>query len=117
MPIHPPGTIENGLDPEAYKGMVDPLTLPQVASSANKEEKGEKKIDISEIIGIPDFDVSSRPPRLLAYRQSTALREPDLACEGVESRAGCTGWNAGLRDRASKIWRVKTNGRKRLDVF
>ena len=59
MPIHPPGTIENGLDEEACKGVVDPLTLPQVTAPASREGKEEeRKIDISEIIGIPDFDVS-----------------------------------------------------------
>lgn len=58
MPIHPPGTIENGLDEEACMGLVDPMTLPEVAAPAVKEDKGERKIDISEIIGIPDFDVS-----------------------------------------------------------
>jgi L-lactate dehydrogenase (cytochrome) len=66
-PHHPPGTIENGLDESAYKGMVDPATLPEVAApktvskrskKANEEEEEEeRKIDLSEIIGLPDFDV------------------------------------------------------------
>jgi len=58
MPIHPPGTIENGLDPEKCLGNVDPLTMPQAVSpAAAGEKKEERKIELSEIIGIPDFDV------------------------------------------------------------
>jgi hypothetical protein len=38
--------------------MVDPATLPDVLpSSSKKEEEGERKIELSEIIGLPDFDV------------------------------------------------------------
>jgi len=38
--------------------MVDPATLPDILPSpAKKEEEGERKIDLSEIIGLPDFDV------------------------------------------------------------
>ena len=58
MPIHPPGTIENGLDPERCLGNVDPLTMPKVVSPVVKGDKEEeRKIELSEIIGIPDFDV------------------------------------------------------------
>jgi len=40
-------------------GMVDPATLPEMlpAPSAKNEAEGERKIDLSEIIGLPDFDV------------------------------------------------------------
>lgn len=58
MPLHPPGTIENGLDKEAFMGLVDPITLPQVVSKVESEEKVEKRIDLAEIIGLPDFEVS-----------------------------------------------------------
>jgi hypothetical protein len=37
--------------------MVDPATLPDVLPSFKKEEEGERKIELSEIIGLPDFDV------------------------------------------------------------
>jgi len=38
--------------------MVDPATLPDILpSSPKKEEEGERKIELSEIIGLPDFDV------------------------------------------------------------
>ena len=61
QPIHPPGTIENGLDPSACLGTVDPATLPQVLSKTVAGEKEEGKIDLAEIIGLPDFDVSCQP--------------------------------------------------------
>jgi len=40
-------------------GMVDPATLPEMlpAPTAKNEAEGERKIDLSEIIGLPDFDV------------------------------------------------------------
>lgn len=63
MPLHPPGTIENGLDEEAYLGMIDPNTLPEVASKAASGEKVERRIDLGEIIGLPDFDVSPICPQ------------------------------------------------------
>jgi hypothetical protein len=38
--------------------MVDPATLPDVLPASYKKEKeGERKIELSEIIGLPDFDV------------------------------------------------------------
>jgi len=45
--------------------MVDPATLPDILPPASKrsgkkkdeEEEEERKIDLSEIIGLPDFDV------------------------------------------------------------
>jgi len=39
--------------------MVDPATLPEMlpAPTAKNEAEGERKIDLSEIIGLPDFDV------------------------------------------------------------
>ncbi|WWC60018.1 uncharacterized protein I303_102581 [Kwoniella dejecticola CBS 10117] len=74
-PIHPPGTIENGLDEESFKGLVDPMTLPQTVSKEQSGEKEERKIELAEIIGLPDFDEAAR--RLLtgkawAYMSSGA---------------------------------------------
>ncbi|ORY30757.1 FMN-dependent dehydrogenase-domain-containing protein [Naematelia encephala] len=59
-PIHPPGTIENGLDEGAYLGVVDPNTLPQVVSKATSGEEAKKRPDLAEIIGIPDFDAAAQ---------------------------------------------------------
>jgi hypothetical protein len=41
-------------------GEVDPVTLPQppVPVPTHEEGEGERKIDLGEIIGLPDFDVS-----------------------------------------------------------
>jgi hypothetical protein len=39
-------------------GMVDPATLPDILPAPSKEsEGGERKTELSEIIGLPDFDV------------------------------------------------------------
>ena len=56
---HPPGTIENQLDPEAFLGKVDPLTLPAQANAGGDETSGERRPHLSEIIGLPDFEVGS----------------------------------------------------------
>lgn len=77
-PLHPPGTIENGLDEECYKGNVDPATMPQMLSKqASGEDKDEeRKIDLSEIIGLPDFDVGGPVLMILhkLMRQEAARR-------------------------------------------
>jgi L-lactate dehydrogenase (cytochrome) len=41
-------------------GKVDPATLPEVVTKQITSDEGEeKKIDLGEIIGLPDFDVCS----------------------------------------------------------
>lgn len=48
--------------------MVDPATLPEMVSpKAARESKEERKIELSEIIGLPDFDVSHSLPALRPY--------------------------------------------------
>jgi len=54
--------------------MVDPATLPDIVAPPSKrsgkkkndseEEEDERKIDLSEIIGLPDFDVCPLSPSL-----------------------------------------------------
>jgi hypothetical protein len=45
--------------------MVDPATLPDILPAPSREsEEGERKIELSEIIGLPDFDVC---PYLLLF--------------------------------------------------
>jgi hypothetical protein len=52
--------------------MVDPATLPDVLPSpSKKEEEGERKIELSEIIGLPDFDVC--PYLLLTFFTSSFI--------------------------------------------
>ena len=41
-------------------GLVDPNTLPATFSKAASGEKVETRIDLAEIIGLPDFDVGLR---------------------------------------------------------
>lgn len=51
--------------------MVDPATLPDIVAPPSKrsgkkkndeqQEEDERKIDLSEIIGLPDFDVCPLP--------------------------------------------------------
>ncbi|KAK8861216.1 hypothetical protein IAR55_002035 [Kwoniella newhampshirensis] len=81
MPIHPPGTIENGLDPDALRGLVDPATLPQVVSKATSGEKEERKIELGEIIGLPDFDAAAKinlTSKAWAYMSSGATDQYTL---------------------------------------
>jgi hypothetical protein len=44
-------------------GNVDPLTVPEAVGKPGgvAEEKGERRIDLAEIVGLPDFDVSVHP--------------------------------------------------------
>ena len=49
--------------------MVDPATMPEMVSpKAAGETKEERKIELSEIIGLPDFDVSERGSRSSCVR-------------------------------------------------
>jgi hypothetical protein len=51
-------------------GNVDPLTLPQAVSTGKSAaEKAETRIDLAEIIGLPDFEVS-RPSLNWVYMRS-----------------------------------------------
>lgn len=60
-PIHPPGTIEDRLDPRAFVGKVDPATLPaRPVVAEQKTDSGERRIDLAEIVGLPDFEEAAR---------------------------------------------------------
>ncbi|OXC64351.1 hypothetical protein AYX13_06242 [Cryptococcus neoformans] len=80
QPIHPPGTIEDGLDPEAMIGLVDPATLPKMVDK--KKEDGEQiRIDLAEIIGLPDFDAAAKAnltSKAWAYMSSGATDQYTL---------------------------------------
>ncbi|WVF66938.1 hypothetical protein IAT40_001681 [Kwoniella sp. CBS 6097] len=82
QPLHPPGTIENGLDEDAFMGLVDPATLPKMISKAASGEEGkERKIDLAEIIGLPDFDEAARrnlTSKAWAYMSSGATDQYTL---------------------------------------
>jgi hypothetical protein len=65
--------------------MVDPATLPDILpSSSKKEDEGERRIELSEIIGLPDFDVCPSlflllllPPLLIYIPRSCFYRSRD----------------------------------------
>ena len=48
------------LDPSAYVGNVDPMTLPKVVRKDISGEVKEREITLGEIIGLPDFDEAAR---------------------------------------------------------
>jgi len=61
--------------------MIDPATLPDIVAPPSKrsgkkkneeQEEDERKIDLSEIIGLPDFDVCP-PPSFTWIRPSLDL--------------------------------------------
>ncbi|KAK4688773.1 L-lactate dehydrogenase (cytochrome), partial [Tremellales sp. Uapishka_1] len=61
-PLHPPGTIENGLDEDKFVGLVDTTTLPVVVKKSPREdaEAKDRRIDLAEIIGLPDFEPAAK---------------------------------------------------------
>ncbi|KAL7419932.1 hypothetical protein Q5752_005851 [Cryptotrichosporon argae] len=80
-PIHPPGTLEDGLDPSTCVGLVDPATLPDVAAVNTTERAREREIELGEIIGLPDLDEAARrslTPKAWAYMSSGATDQYTL---------------------------------------
>ena len=59
-PLHPPGTLESGIDADKMLGLVDPQTVKEVEIPEEKAEGAGKmdKIPLGQIIGLPDFEVS-----------------------------------------------------------
>jgi hypothetical protein len=56
-------------------GKVDPATLPEVVTKQVTNDEGEeKKIDLGEIIGLPDFDVCSCLPLIFAMSRISNTR-------------------------------------------
>ena len=80
-PIHSEGIIEDRLDAAAYVGDIDTATLPPRPKVAAKEETGERKISLDEIVGIPDFEDAARrnmTDKAWAYISAGAT---DMYCE------------------------------------
>ena len=79
QPLHPPGTIENGLEHEACLGAVDPQTLPAVLSTTSSAPRAsDREVDLAEIIGLPDFDAAAQTKltgKAWAYMKSGATDE------------------------------------------
>lgn len=57
MPLHPPGTLESGIDADKMIGLVDPTTVKEVEAQPEAEVKKSDKIPLGQIIGLPDFAV------------------------------------------------------------
>lgn len=59
MPLHPPGTLESGIDADKMIGLVDPTTVKEVEMPPEEAEGGKKSdtIPLGQIIGLPDFAV------------------------------------------------------------
>jgi hypothetical protein len=59
-PLHPPGTLESGIDADKMMGLVDPNTVKEVEMPVDEAEGAGKmdKIPLGQIIGLPDFEVS-----------------------------------------------------------
>jgi L-lactate dehydrogenase (cytochrome) len=79
MPIHPPGTIQNSLDPSKCLGPIDPLTLPTKAKELTPDQKRVEEArknlpPLGSMINLNDFEVS-----FLLARPSLALQ---LVTEG-----------------------------------
>ncbi|PBP28276.1 L-lactate ferricytochrome c oxidoreductase [Diplocarpon rosae] len=56
-PIHPPGTLEENLKPEAKLGKIDPLTLPNPeGSSVEKEQEKEGPPDMQTILNLDEME-------------------------------------------------------------
>lgn len=66
-PLHPPGTIENNLAPEAFKGKVDPKTAAKAAAAQDAEKARVKAVrealpPVETILGLDEFQVCSYFP-------------------------------------------------------
>ncbi|KAI1401042.1 FMN-dependent dehydrogenase-domain-containing protein [Hypoxylon fuscum] len=76
-PIHPPGTLEENLKPEAKLGRIDPQTLVQTTKPASKEEKKdvegpppmESLLNLNEI---EEVATKRMPEKAWAYYYSSA---------------------------------------------
>ncbi|KAH8081967.1 FMN-dependent dehydrogenase-domain-containing protein [Filobasidium floriforme] len=57
MPLHPPGTLESGIDADKMIGLVDPTTVKEVEAQPEAGSEGREgdKVPLGQIIGLPDF--------------------------------------------------------------
>jgi len=60
--LHPPGTIEAHLAPEAYKGLIDPEASAKATAAAEAEKKRIKAVrdgmsPVETILGLDEFEV------------------------------------------------------------
>lgn len=67
--MHPPGTLENNLAPDRYKGRVDPEITAIAAAKQNAERARIASAraalaPVETILGIDEFEVCHLPPRV-----------------------------------------------------
>lgn len=56
-PVHPPGTLEENLKPEALLGKVDPSTLPKPAVDAvEKDQAPEGPVDLQNLLNLDEIE-------------------------------------------------------------
>ena len=65
-PLHPPGTLENNLSPDSYKGRVDPEITAIAAAKQNAERARIASAraalaPVETILGIDEFEVCHLP--------------------------------------------------------
>ena len=65
-PLHPPGTLENNLSPDSYKGRVDPEITAIAAAKQNAERARIASAraalaPVETILGIDEFEVCHHP--------------------------------------------------------
>jgi hypothetical protein len=68
-PLHPPGTLENNLSPESYKGRVDPEITAIAAAKQNAERARIASAraalaPVETILGIDEFEVCDIESRI-----------------------------------------------------
>lgn len=84
MPLHPPGTLESGIDADKMIGLVDPTTVKEVEAQPEAEVKKSDKIPLGQIIGLPDFAVRlSVPSPTESGSITTSYRIADSAISTV----------------------------------
>ncbi|KAL7628599.1 hypothetical protein AAE478_000114 [Parahypoxylon ruwenzoriense] len=80
-PIHPPGTLEENLKPEAKMGRIDPQTLVQTSKLAAKDEEEKKERDedglppLESLLNLDEIEelaTKRMPQRAWAYYYSSS---------------------------------------------
>jgi hypothetical protein len=65
-PLHPPGTIENNLPPDCFKGYVDPAVTAKANAARDAERERIERArgalpPVESILGLDEFQVCTSP--------------------------------------------------------
>jgi L-lactate dehydrogenase (cytochrome) len=74
------------------------MTLPEIAPPSGSSSKQERKIELSEIIGIPDFDVS-----ISGLAENIPLTDPQEAARRILTGKAWAYMSAGATDMYSEL--------------